>query len=121
MESVTLGDIQSVLVFFASVLTTSGVIARFALKRARKVAEELLKPTNEKIDLLAEKVKQVDVDNTKNYLQQAISSLDAGETMDSAAEQRFYENYDHYYNDLHLNSWVHREVERLEKQGKLKR
>lgn len=121
MEHITLGDIQNVLVFFASVFSAGGVIVGFTLKRVRKITEEVLKPTNDKIDAISKKVDQVDIDNCKNYLQQAISALDAGETMDSAAEQRFYENYDHYCNDLHLNSWVHREVDRLEKEGKLKR
>lgn len=121
MEQITLGDIQNVLVFFASILTSGGVVVGFALKRMRKIIDESLAPTNKKLDDLDARVKQVDIDNCKNYLQQAISALDAGETMDSAAEQRFYENYDHYTQDLHLNSWVHREVERLEKEGKLKR
>lgn len=121
MENITLGNIANVLVFIASLFTAGGVITRVAVKRVGKVIEEILKPTNDKIDALSKKVDQVDVDNTKNYLQQAISALDAGEPMDAAAEQRFYENYDHYCNDLHLNSWVHREVERLEKDGKLKR
>ena len=121
MEQINLGDIQSVLVFVASLLASGGVIVNFTLKRVRKIIDEALKPTNEKIDTLTTKVNQVDVDNTKNYIQQAISALDAGEKMDSAAEQRFYENYDHYTEDLHLNSWVHREVERLEKEGKLSR
>lgn len=121
MEHITLGDIQNVLVFFASILSAGGVVVGFTLKRVRKITEDVLKPTNDKLDALTRKVDQVDIDNCKNYLQQAISALDAGETMDSAAEQRFYENYDHYTQDLHLNSWVHREVERLEKEGKLKR
>lgn len=121
MENLTLGELAYAIGFIATLLTSGGVIVKFALKRVRKIIDEALKPTNDKIDALATKVDQVDVDNTKNYIQQAISALDAGEKMDSAAEQRFYENYDHYTEDLHLNSWVHREVERLEKEGKLSR
>lgn len=121
MENLTLGDIANVLAFIAGVLASGGSISLFLSKRIRKMMDEALKPTNSKIDSLALKVEQVDTDNCKNYLQQTISTLDAGEKLDSVAVQRFYENYDHYTQDLKLNSWVHREVVRLEQEGKLKR
>jgi hypothetical protein len=119
MESITLGDISNVLIFIAGIFTAGGTIAGFMSKRFGKMMKEELKPLNSKIDDLSVQVAQVDIDNTKNYLQQAISSIDAGEKLDGAARERFYENYDHYTNDLNLNSWVHKEVERLEKEGKL--
>lgn len=119
MESVTLGDISNVLIFIAGILTSGGTIAGFMSKRFGKMMKDELRPLSQKVDNLAESVRQVDIDNTKNYLQQAISSVDAGEKLDGAARERFYENYDHYTNDLHLNSWVHKEVIRLEKENKL--
>lgn len=119
MQSITLGDISNVLIFIAGILTAGGTIAGFMSKRFGRMMKEELKPLNDKVDRVAEQVRQVDIDNTKNYLQQAISAIDAGEKLDGAARERFYENYDHYTNDLHLNSWVHKEVSRLEKEGKL--
>jgi uncharacterized protein YjbJ (UPF0337 family) len=116
---ITLGDVSNVLVFIAGVLTSGGTIAGFMSKRFGKIMDEKLRPLNTKMDELTGKVNQVDVDNTKNYLQQTISAIDHGEKLDRAARERFYENYDHYTNDLNLNSWVHKEVERLEKEGKL--
>lgn len=119
MEHITLGDISNVLIFIAGILTAGGSIAGFMSRRFGKVMKEQLKPLNEKIDGLASQVNQVDIDNTKNYLQQTISAVSEGAKLDTAARERFYENYDHYTNDLNLNSWVHKEVERLEKEGKL--
>lgn len=119
MQSITLGDISNVLIFIAGILTAGGAIAGFMSKRFGRMMKEELKPLNDKVDRVAEQVRQVDIDNTKNYLQQAISAIDAGEKLDGAARERFYENYDHYTNELNLNSWVHKEVERLEKEGKL--
>lgn len=119
MESITLGDISNVLVFIAGILTAGGTIAGFMSKRFGKMMKEELKPLNDKIDDLAEQVNQVDVDNTKNYLQQTISAIKDGAVLDTAAKERFYENYDHYTNDLNLNSWVHSEVDQLKKAGKL--
>lgn len=119
MESITLGDISNVLVFIAGILAAGGSIAVFFGKRFGKVIQKELEPLNNKMDALSAQVKQVDIDNTKNYLQQTISAVDTGVKLDTAARERFYENYDHYTNDLNLNSWVHKEVDRLEKEGKL--
>lgn len=119
MEGITLGEISNVLVFIAGILTAGGTIAGFMSKRFGKMMKEELKPLNDKIDDLAEQVNQVDVDNTKNYLQQTISAIKDGAVLDTAAKERFYENYDHYTNDLNLNSWVHSEVDQLKKAGKL--
>ncbi len=119
MEGITLGEISNVLVFIAGILTAGGTIAGFMSKRFGKMMKEELKPLNDKIDDLAEQVNQVDVDNTKNYLQQTISAIKDGAVLDTAAKERFYENYDHYTNDLNLNSWVHSEVDELKKAGKL--
>jgi uncharacterized protein YpuA (DUF1002 family) len=121
MLEFTLSDIQSVLVFIASLSTAGGIIAKFATSSVKKIMSEQLAQTNQKIDYLTAKITQVDTDTTKNYIQQMISALDAGEPIDSVAIKRFYENYDHYVNDLHLNSWVHASVERLESEGKLRR
>ena len=119
MEGITLGEISNVLVFIAGILTAGGTIAGFMSKRFGKMMKEELKPLNDKMDDLAEQVNQVDVDNTKNYLQQTISAIKDGAVLDTAAKERFYENYDHYTNDLNLNSWVHSEVDQLKKAGKL--
>lgn len=119
MEGITLGEISNVLVFIAGILTAGGTIAGFMSKRFGKMMKEELKPLNDKIDDLAGQVNQVDVDNTKNYLQQTISAIKDGAVLDTAAKERFYENYDHYTNDLNLNSWVHSEVDELKKAGKL--
>lgn len=121
MESVTLGDISGALAFIAGMLVSGGAVIVFIKKMLSKILQEELKPINDKIDAVAVKVDQVDVDNSKNYLQQTFSALDAGEKLDSVAIQRFYEVYDHYTDDLHLNSWVHTEKNRLEAEGKLKR
>lgn len=119
MENITLGDISNVLAYIAGILGSGAVIARFSVKHLGKIIRKELEPIDKKIDENTKKINQVDVDNTKNYLQQTISAVNDGAKLDMAARERFYENYDHYTNDLHLNSWVHKEVERLEKEGKL--
>lgn len=119
MEHLTLGDIYGILTFIAGILTAGGVIGTFLSKKFGKMMKEELKPLEQKIDGVGKQVKQVDIDNCKNYLQQTISAIKDGAKLDTAAKERFYENYDHYTNDLNLNSWVHAEVDELKKSGKL--
>ena len=119
MEHLTLGELAYAIGFIATLLTSGGVIVKFALKNVGKIVQKELEPIKAALDANTQQIRQVDVDNTKNYLQQTISAVNDGATLDNAARERFYENYDHYTNDLHLNSWVHKEVEKLEKEGKL--
>lgn len=121
MENITLGDVSETIAFFAGIIASCSAVFIFMKKKMTKLFQEELKPINDKIDNISIQAKQVDIDNCKNYLQQTITAVDAGECMSSSAIQRFYEVYDHYTDDLHLNSWVHVEKERLEKEGKLKR
>ena len=115
----TLGDIYTTLAFILGFITTITGICVFFSKQLSKALNKSLEPTNKKLDDLSQSIKQVDIDNTKNYLQQALTAVDNGSKLEGVARERFFENYDHYTNDLHMNSWVHAEKERLEKEGKL--
>lgn len=118
MEGVTLGQLSNVLIFIAGVLGAGGSIAVFFGKRFEKLMEEQLKPTNDKIDAIADQIDEVDMANCKNYLVQIISTLEAGRPVDKVAIERFWENYDHYTLNGG-NSYIHTAVERLKKEGKL--
>lgn len=119
IQGITLGDLGDVIIWIGAVLGAGTLIARFSVKHLGKIVNEALENTNKRLDTIEQTVRQVDVDNTKNYLQQTISAVNDGAKLDDPARERFYENYDHYTNDLHLNSWVHKAVEKLEKEGKL--
>lgn len=118
MESITLGEIASALIFIAGVITAGGVIAGFMSKRFGKVMTEQLKPLNEKIDLLTNSVDGVSMENCKNFLVSRISEMESGKKLDKVVEERFWENYDHY-TELGGNSYIHTAVEKLKKEGKL--
>lgn len=118
MEHITLGEISNVLIFFAGILASGGAIAGFMSKRFGKIMHEQLKPTNDKLDALADSIDEVDMANCKNFLVQAISELENGGKLDKVAQERFWENYDHY-TSLGGNSYIHTAVEKLKKENKL--
>lgn len=92
-------------------------------KVSRLLAEILLVNFNEKIDKMTNdlktEIKKVDQSCSKNFLVQFLQRVEENEKIDEVEYERFYEVYDHYTNDLKLNSYIHRKVEKLEKEGKL--
>lgn len=137
VEHMTLGDIVGMIVFFAGAITAGTVITKFFTKKVESIVVDIVtkqienfKPRidkydtsvaeiNAKLDKAMAAIHQVDVDNAKNYLQQVISSIEGGLDIDETTKIRFGEVYDHYTDDLHLNSWVHCAVDKLRKERKL--
>ena len=72
---------------------------------------------NAKKEDLEKSINQVQLDNCKNYLVQLISASERRK-LSLAEKERFYENYDNYIK-LGGNSYIHNEVERLKKEGKI--
>lgn len=137
VEHMTIGDIVGMIVFFAGAITSGKIISGFFTKKVESIVNDIvtkqiqafkpaidsvndqIKEVNDLLSKTVEAIKRVDIDNAKNYLQQVISAIEGGMVVDEATKIRFGEVYDHYCNDLHLNSWVHNAVDKLRKEGKL--
>ena len=50
MESITLGQIQTIITFIATFITSGGIILAFALKIGKKILDKSLEPFNKRID-----------------------------------------------------------------------
>ena len=77
--------------------------------------------TNKRVkkqDDLKEEIKQIQLDNCKNYLVQAIAKVESSQNLSPVEKERYFENYDTYIK-LGGNSYIHSETERLKKGGKL--
>ena len=77
--------------------------------------------TNKRVkkqDDIKEEIKQIQLDNCKNYLVQAIAKVESGQELSPVERERYWENYDTYVK-LGGNSYIHSETERLKKGGKL--
>ena len=96
---------------------------KFLNKFSELLAKALLVSLNAKLDEIKNELKtdirKVDESCSKNFLVQFLQRVEEGEKVDEVEYERFYEAYDHYTNDLKLNSYIHRKVEKLEKEGKL--
>ena len=120
-----MNELVAFLTTVAGVLTALGVIAGFGRKMLSKWLCEALKPTNDKLDHLRDRVNEVDrkielvdVSARKNFLVNVLDRVDRGEKLDSAVEQRLWENYDAYIGEGG-NSYIKETVERLQREKKL--
>ena len=77
--------------------------------------------TNKRVkkqDDIKEEIKQIQLDNCKNYLVQAIAKVESGQDLSPVEKERYFENYDTYVK-LGGNSYIHTETERLKEGGRL--
>ena len=108
MGELTLNQIRDFILWVVAFGT-----ATFTIVKAVKTAiAKGFEPIEKKID-------EVDKNATKNYLVQQIGEIDRNGYLDGATRVRFYEQLQHYEKDLHGNSYIHDEIERLKKENKL--
>ena len=102
MENITLGQISQYLAFLVGLVMS----VRYLSKEFQNQVNNLLKPINNSI-------KDLDVSQCKNFLVRFLADVEHGKEIDKVEEERAYELYDHYTNDLKQNSYIHRRWEEL--------
>lgn len=118
MEGITLGEIAGWLAFIASIIGSVVVISKVIAQSAYKWHKGEMKPIIDKLDDISDKLKNVEIDNCKNYIVNFLSKIEAGDMVTNDSMRRFWENYN-LYQSLGGNSYVHEWVERLKAEGKL--
>lgn len=119
MESITLGQIGLALTFIVGLMTGFSFLRKKLTEYLSTMLKEEFDGIKKKMDNLSEKIIDVDKNTCKNYLVTALSKIDQGYQMDDVESERFWEQYDHYTDDLKGNSYIHRKVEQLKSEGKL--
>lgn len=108
MNDITLGQIQNFMVWITGFVGAVFVI----VKAVQKAIEKGFKPVNDKID-------RVDKNSTMNYLVEVMDKVDKGHKLEGVARKRFFDEYEHYTEDLDGNTYVKEEYDRLKKEEKI--
>ena len=119
MQNITLAWISENIAF---ILTLCGGL--FAVYTAiKKVFNKGLEPIVKQIDnvetSLKGELKKIDMNSTKNFLVARINEVEQGQKLDAVTLERFWEEYEHYKNDLQGNSYISKRVEALQKKKKI--
>ena len=118
MEGITIGQIAIVIAFIVALIKGIEYLYTLASKGATKWVNACLKPINDSINNLSNKIDVVDMNSCKNYLVRFLSDVEQGNEIDEIEKERFYEEYKHY-TDLGGNSYIKDKVEKLKKEEKL--
>lgn len=126
MEDLTLkwiSDNVAFIVTFAGGLTGIYLFIKKAFTVGLKPIEEKITKIDTKITnvetSLKEQIKVTDLNSTKNFLVARLEDIKNGQDLDSISLERFWEEYEHYKEDLKGNSYIENEVKKLQKDGKL--
>lgn len=79
------------------------------------LTNRLKKQINNKLNPIIDNIKELDISQCKNFLVNFLSDIENNEEMDEIQNQRAYEIYDHYTNDLKQNSYIHKRWEKVMK------
>lgn len=82
-----------------------------------KKFKEALNPINRKLNTIDDRVDKLDKNQCKNYLTEFLEDVKNKVQKSDIQIQRATEVYDHYINDLHLNTYIHDSWEKYMKGG----
>jgi len=119
MSELTLGGLQASLALIASIITALGVIGGVVAFVAKKWLTSALKPLESKIDDLGEAIDEVGLSDCKNFIVNALETIERGDTLSEIAKERFEENYKIYTEKFKRNGYVRARVEEYRQNGKL--
>lgn len=118
INNISVGSIVAFILGLAAFIGACKVIFDFGSKAFSKSIQKALKPTNDRLDEMAEQLSDVDMSQCKNFLVRFLADVEQGNKIDEVEKERFYETYEHY-TKAGGNSYIHDKVEKLKKAGKL--
>lgn len=117
--------LDTVIISIATILNAILVIMGFIAKIKKPVDnvidkkfQEALEPINDKLNTIDNRIDKIDKNECKNYLTEFLEDIKNGIPKSDIQIQRATEVYDHYINELHLNTYIHDGWERYMKGGR---
>lgn len=110
-------SVSTVLNAILVIMNFIGRIKKPVDKAVDKKFEEALEPINNKLNAIDDRIDKLDKNQCKNYLTEFLEDVKNHVPKSDIQVQRATEVYDHYINDLHLNTYIHDNWEKLMKGG----
>lgn len=118
MENITLGQVAATIGILTVIIGGYVKLYTMIKEKLKEIVGEALKPLNDSILEINQRLDVVDMESCKNFLVRCIADVERGETMSETETERFWEQYD-YYIKSGRNTYVKNKVEKLKKEGKL--
>lgn len=121
VKNLTLLDISVIVLFVVGLIKGVRELKKSIKEFLQKLLEDQFKEVNNKLDGMQATIAKLDTQECKNFLVRYLADVERGDFIYESEQQRFWEEYDHYIDDLHENSYIKEWVARLKKEGKLSR
>ena len=84
-----------------------------------KLKDVLVATIKEQLEPVTKAITKVDKETTKNFLVRCIADIERGDAISETEKERFYEEYEHYTDDLKGNTYIKSKVEKLQAEGRI--
>ena len=118
MEGISIGQIAGAISFIVGLIGGIIALAKYLKKGIGVVVKEEIKPIHDRLDVLENQNKDLELNADKNFLVRFLSDVEQSQIIDEVETERFYETYERYH-ALGGNSYIDHKVEKLKKEGKL--
>lgn len=123
LQDLTLEEISLAILFIVGLIGgityLKNAIRDAIIAAIKKFLDDQFKGINKKLDDVQGSIDKLDVYTTKNFLVRFLADVEREDYIYEQEKLRFWEEYDHYKDDLKENSYIKEWVERLKKEGKL--
>lgn len=121
VKNLTLEQISVFIIFIGGLIGGIKYLKKEIKDALSEMLDDQFDELNTKLDTLQSSLKTVDIQTCKNFLVRYLADVERGARMYNDEQKRFWEEYDHYINELKENSYIKEWVLQLKKEGKLKR
>lgn len=121
IKNLTLLDTSVIVLFIVGLIRGVQELKKSIKEFFQKLLEDQFKEVNNKLDGMQKTITKLDTQECKNFLVRYLADVERGDYIYESEQQRFWEEYDHYIDDLHENSYIKEWVMRLKEEGKLVR
>ena len=119
IQKLTLEQISIAVLFIVGLIGGIKYLKKELETFLKKMLEDQFKEVNDKLDGMQDSLNKVDKQTCKNFLVRYLADIERGQTLYDSEKERFWEEYEHYTDDLGENSFVKEWVKRLQREGKL--
>jgi len=119
MQDVTLGQINTIILFSSGFVSAVVVLLAYLKKGLRNALKEDFDSIKDELSILRKDINEIGISDCKNFLINCYAKIEKGQELDETEKERYSECYDLYTNKYHKNSYIHSKHEKLVKEGKL--
>ena len=121
IQSINLGQLSTAVLFIVGFIGGMKYLKKELEEALKGMLKTQLSDINTKLDAVQASIASVDTQTCKNFLTRYLADIERGVHICDDERRRFWEEYDHYTDDLDENSYIKEWVEELKENGKLKR